>query len=90
MEDIRIKLLDKHQKKIDKEINDLELLIDATKFGAVNTGEDVGVCSQLVKASEFLRQASYCMLLAIASAEGEEITGQMKADLDNLRKASEQ
>lgn len=90
MEDIRIKLLDKHQKKIDKEINNLELVIDATKYGAINTGEDVGVCTQLIEARDHMRQASYCLLLAIASAEGGEITGQMQADLDNWRKASEQ
>lgn len=90
MEEVRVKLLAKHQQKIDKEINDLELLIDATKYGAMNTGEDVGTCTQLVKARDSLRPASYCMLLAIASAEGQEITGQMMADLDNMRRASEQ
>lgn len=90
MEDIRMKLLDKHQKKIDKEIDELELIIDATKFGAMNSGEDLGVCTQLVAARDRLRQASYCMLMAIASAEGQEITGQMMADLENMRKASEQ
>lgn len=90
MEDTRMKLLDKHQKKIDKEIDELELIIDATKFGAMNSGEDLGVCTQLVKARDHLRQASYCMLLAIASAEGQEITGQMMADLESMRKASEE
>lgn len=45
MEEVRVKLLVKHQQKIDKEINDLELLIDATKYGAMNTGEDVGTCT---------------------------------------------
>ena len=90
MEEIRVKLLEKHQKKLDKEINELELVLDAAKFGAMHNGEDVGICVQLTRARDHLRQASYSMLLAIASAEGQELTGQMMADLENLQQASEE
>lgn len=84
MEEIRVKALQKQQKKTDAQINDLMLLEDATRYNMMNTGADVGVCAQISAAIRHLRNASYALLLAVASAEGEEITGQMMADLDDL------
>lgn len=59
MEEPRVKILQKQQKKADTMINDLMLLSDA-------------------------------LLIAIASAEGQEMVGQMKADLDALEAAGKE
>lgn len=87
MEKIQVKFLEKQQKKVDTVINDLSLLLDAQCHIMVNTGQDVGIVEQIRRAIECLRNASYELLLAEAAAEGEEITGQMKANLDNLAAA---
>lgn len=84
MEEPRVKILQKQQKKADTMINDLMLLSDAQRYIMMNTGADVGVCTQIGAAIKHLQNASYALLLAVASAEGEEITGQMMADLDGL------
>lgn len=90
MEEVRVKLLQKQQKKVDTMINDLQMLLDAQKHIMVNTGEDIGVCTQIDAAIGNLRNASYSLLLAEASAEGQEIVGQMKADLDKLMAGQEE
>jgi len=90
MEAPRVKLLQKHQKKVDGLINDLTLLMDAQSHLMVNTGEDAGVVEQLRLAIRNLGQASYCLLMAMASAEGEEVVGQMSANLQRFADAAEQ
>ena len=90
MEDTRVKLLQKFQKKADVLINDLTLLQDAQKYYMQNTGEDVGVCTQLALAISNLGKASYNLLMAIASAEGEEIVGQMKVDMQRFEDAAQE
>ena len=90
MESARIKLLEKFQKKTDTLINDLTLLQDAQKYYMQNTGEDVGVCTQLASAISNLGKESYNMLMAIASAEGEEVVGQMKMDLQRFEEAAQE
>lgn len=90
MEVPRINLLKKHQKKVDGIIEDLKLLLDAQTHIMVNTGEDVGVCSEIRQAIRELSRASYSLLLAEASAEGQEITGQMQADLEKFTMAQEE
>lgn len=89
MEVTRVKLLQKYQKKVDTVINDLQLLLDAQAYHMQNTGEDVGVCTQLRSTISSLGKASYELLLAIASAEGEEIVGQMKMDMRRFEEAAE-
>lgn len=84
MEEPRVKLLQKHQKKVDNLIGDLQLLMDAQAHIMTNTGEDAGVVEQIRLAIRNLGQASYNLLMAEASAEGEEIIGQMKADLSKF------
>ena len=71
MEAPRVKLLKKHQKKVDDLINDLTLMMDAQSHLMVNTGEDAGVVEQLRLAIRSMGQASYSLLMALASAEGE-------------------
>ena len=90
MEAPRVKLLQKHQKKVDGLIDDLTLLLDAQSHIMVNTGEDAGVVEQLRLAIRSLGQASYELLLAVASAEGEEVVGQMQANLQRFADAAEQ
>ena len=90
MEAPRVKLLQKHQKKVDGLIDDLTLLMDAQSHIMVNTGEDAGVVEQLRLAIRSLGQASYSLLMAMASAEGEEVVGQMKANLQRFADAAEQ
>ena len=87
MEEPRVKLIEKAQKKIDKMIDELKLLQDAQTYIMVNTGEDQGVVQQIRLAVRSLGQASYELLLAQASAEGEEIVGQIKHDLDKFEEA---
>ena len=84
MEEPRVKILQKQQKKADTMINDLMLLSDAQRYIMMNTGADVGVCTQIAAAIRSLQKASYELLIAIASAEGQEMVGQMMADLDDL------
>lgn len=86
----RVKLLQKHQKKVDGLIDDLTLLLDAQSHIMVNTGEDAGVVEQIRLAIRSLGQASYSLLMALASAEGEEVVGQMQADLQRFADAAEQ
>ncbi len=90
MEAPRVKLLQKHQKKVDGLIDDLTLLLDAQSHIMVNTGEDAGVVEQIRLAIRSLGQASYELLLAVASAEGEEVVGQMQANLQRFADAAEQ
>ena len=90
MEAPRVKLLQKHQKKVDDLIQNLTLLIDAQSYLMVNTGEDAGVVEQLRLAIRNLGQASYCLLMAMASAEGEEVVGQMQANMQRFADAAEQ
>ena len=90
MEAPRVKLLQKHQKKVDGLINDLTLLMDAQSHLMVNTGEDAGVVEQLRLAIRNLGQASYCLLMAMASAEGEEVVGQMSANLQRFAATAEE
>ena len=86
----RVKLLQKHQKKVDGLIDDLTLLLDAQSHIMVNTGEDAGVVEQIRLAIRSLGQASYSLLRAMASAEGEEVVGQMQANLQRFADAAEQ
>ncbi len=87
MEKTRVDLVKKEQKKVDKMIEELKLLLDAQSHIMVNTGEDEGVCEQLRLAIRNLGQTSYNLLMVMASAEGEEIVGQMKAQLDMFQRA---
>lgn len=88
MESPRVKLIEKQQKKVDKMIEELKLLQDAQTYIMVNTGEDQGVVQQIELAVRNLGQASYNLLLAQASAEGEEIVGQMKQNLEQFQEAT--
>ena len=83
-------MLQKHQKKVDGLIDDLTLLMDAQSHLMVNTGEDAGVVEQLRLAIRSLGQESYSLLMAMASAEGEEVVGQMQANLQRFADAAEQ
>ena len=89
MEETRKKLLEKHQKKVDKLIEELKLLKDAQSHVMVNSGTDIGVVGQLGITIDHLSQASYSLLLGIASAEGGEIIGQMKVNLDQFQEAAQ-
>lgn len=80
-------MLQKQQKKVDAVINDLQLLLPAQTYIMVNTGGDQGVVTEIRTAIQQLGKANYSLLLAEASAEGEEIVGQMRADLDKLTNA---
>ena len=90
MEAPRVKLLQKHQNKVDGLIDDLTLLLDAQSHIMVNAGEDAGVVEQIRLAIRSLGQASYSLLMAMASSEGEEVVGQMKANLQRFADAAEQ
>lgn len=90
MDTPRVKLLQKNQKKVDGMIDELTLLMDAQSHIMVNTGEDAGVVEQLRLTIRSLGQASYSLLMAMASAEGEEVVGQMQANLKRFADAAEQ
>ncbi len=88
MEEIRVKLLQKQQKKVDAVINDLAILLDAQKHVAAKTGKDMGVCAEIHEAIGQLRNAYYSLILAEAASEDQQMVGQMMADLDKFAQAS--
>lgn len=73
-------------KKTGKLIDDIEVLYRAQIYEVQKEGTGVGVASQLQEAEGHMRRALYSISLAMASAEGDEIIGQMKADLDEFAK----
>ena len=90
MEKIRIKYLEKYQKKVDSLIDDLELLHDAQMHVSESGMEDAAACAEIRKAVMDLRNASFNLLKAVVSAEGGEITDKMMASLERLRVAAEE
>lgn len=88
MEEIRVKYLEKYQKKVDTLVDDLELLHDAQMHVSENSMEDADACAQIREAVVNLRNASYKLLLAVVATEGGEITDRMMANLERLQLAS--
>ena len=88
MEEIRIRMLQKQQKKVDGVINDLSLLLDAQQHVTAKTGKDMGVCTEIHEAIAQLRNAYYALILAEAAAEDEKMAGQMMADLNRFAEAA--
>lgn len=88
MEEIRVRMLQKQQKKVEGVICDLSLLLDAQKHVMANTGLDADVCTQITEAIESLRGAAYALLLAEASSEDEQIAGRMMTDLERFAAAA--
>ncbi len=90
MEEIRVKYLEKYQKKVDTMVDDLELLHDAQMHVSANGSEDAEACAQIRKAVVDLRNASYSLLKAVVAAEGGEITDRMMANLERLKIAADE
>lgn len=87
-DDLISKRIDKIGKKIGNLIDDIEVLYRAQIFEVTHENTGIGVATQLQSAGDKMRSALYCISLAKASAEGEEIVGQMKANLDGFAKVS--
>lgn len=87
-DDLISKRVDKIGKKIGNLIDDIEVLYRAQIFEVTHENTGIGLATQLQSAGDKMRSALYCISLAKASAEGEEIVGQMKANLDGFAKVS--
>lgn len=90
MDENRLKRMLALAKKIAKDNDELELLIDAQLFQVSQTGAGVGIAEQMRMASDHIKKAIYCLALAEADAEGEEITGQMQMDIQRIQDAQEE
>lgn len=88
MEEIRVKYLEKYQKKVDTLVDDLELLHDAQMHVSAGSAEDNEACAEIREAVVHLRNASYRLLKAIVAAEGGEITDRMMENLERLQMAA--
>lgn len=86
MKDTWVKRLEKIQKKLETLTDDLDLLTQA-ELAEVQAGNDPGMAIQMKMAIDKLDAAAYNLAMAKASAEGVELVGQMKADLDRLERA---
>lgn len=90
MEEIRVKYLEKYQKKVDTLVDDLELLHDAQMHVSSGSAEDNEACAEIREAVVHLRNASYRLLKAIVAAEGGEITDRMLENLERLQMAAKE
>lgn len=84
MDDNKLNRMKKLAKKLADINDDLQILIDAQAFTMTQSGDGEGIVTQLKLAQKNILQALYNFALAEASAEGEEITGQMSMNLHKL------
>lgn len=89
MDENKLSRMKKLAKKLGDINDDLQILIDAQLFQVTQSGEGIGIVTQLKEAQKNILKAMYNFALAEASAEGEEVTGQLSADLKRFMDASE-
>lgn len=90
MDELISKRIEKVNKKLDGLMDDLEVLIRAQFCDAEHSGTGYNALSDLKDARAYMKKAAYSLAVAVATAEGDEAIGQMRADLVNFQRANEE